>query len=104
MELEIWQEREEGSLISEVWDFQALRESDIPSPAELRWIAVEEELDDEGNARVVREMEVNSSDVGDEGSDDSDEDLEDDLEDEGENWEDEGEELEEGEEKSSSEQ
>jgi hypothetical protein len=97
MELEIWQERQEETLISEVWDFQALRESDIPSPAELRWIAVEEELDDEGNARVVREEEVNSSDVGDDGSDDSEEE---DLQDEEEDLEEEEEE----EEESSSEQ
>lgn len=73
MELEIYQEREEGTLISEVWDFQALRESEIPSPAELRWIAVEEELDDEGNPQVVREVEVNSSEMGDDSTDGSDE-------------------------------
>lgn len=69
MELEIWQEREQGTLISEVWEFAALRESEIPAPGELRWIAVEEELDDQGNALAVREFEVSSSDVGDEGSD-----------------------------------
>lgn len=69
MELEIWQEREQGTLISEVWEFAALRESEIPAPGELRWIAVEEELDDEGNPLAVREFEVSSSDVGEEGTD-----------------------------------
>ncbi|GHJ88589.1 hypothetical protein NliqN6_4991 [Naganishia liquefaciens] len=69
MELEIWKERQQGTLISEVWDFAALRESDVPTPGELRWIAVEEELDDDGNALAVREVEVVSSDVDDERSD-----------------------------------
>lgn len=69
MELEIWQEREEDTLVSEVWDFEALRQMEIPAPSELRWIAVEEEIDEDGNPRVIREVEVHSSDVGSHGSD-----------------------------------
>ncbi|KAJ9117263.1 hypothetical protein QFC20_000409 [Naganishia adeliensis] len=76
MELEIWQEREEDTLVSEVWEFEALREVEIPAPSELRWIAVEEEIDEEGNPTVIREVEVNSSDVGSGGSDDESEDSE----------------------------
>jgi hypothetical protein len=74
LELEIWKDREEDTLVSEVWDFQALREVEIPAPSELRWIAVEEEIDEEGNPTVVRETEVNSSDVGSSGSDDESDD------------------------------
>lgn len=70
LELEVWQDREEDTLVSEVWDFEALRQVEIPAPSELRWIAVEEELDEEGNPTVIRETEVNSSDVGSDGSDD----------------------------------
>lgn len=76
MELEIWQEREEDTLVSEVWEFEALREVEIPAPSELRWIAVEEEIDEEGNPTIIREVEVNSSDVGSGGSDDESEDSE----------------------------
>lgn len=73
MELEIWQEREEDTLVSEVWDFAALRELEIPAPSELRWIAVEEEIDEHGNPTVIRETEVNSSEVGSGRSDDESE-------------------------------